>query len=144
MGEICVDASVVIQWCIKGEPLRVKAVRLRNDSLATGRQMIAPPLFEMEIDSIVQIRLSGGLVTVAVADRTLALIDRTPVTILTQPGMRQRAREIARQFNQRRVYDATYAALAQLRGCDFWTADHAFYSQVGATLTFVKYLGNYP
>jgi predicted nucleic acid-binding protein len=109
-----------------------------------GRAMIAPPLFEMEIDSIVQTRLVSGLTTLAVANRTLALIDLAPVVTTTAPGLRQKARDIARQFNQRKVYDATYAALAQLRGCDFWTADHAFYSQVHQVLTFVKYLANYP
>jgi predicted nucleic acid-binding protein len=58
--------------------------------------------------------------------------------------MRQRGREIARQFRQRKVYDATYAALAELRGCDFWTADQQFFNDVAPVLTFVKYLPNYP
>lgn len=51
------------------------------------------------------------------ADSTFALLDRAPVRIVTHPQLRWRAREIARQFNQRKVYDATYAALAELRGC---------------------------
>ena len=58
--------------------------------------------------------------------------------------IRQRAREIAEQFNQPTVYDATYAALAELRGCDFWTADKLFYDAVKKVLTFVKYLPDYP
>jgi predicted nucleic acid-binding protein len=58
--------------------------------------------------------------------------------------MRQRAREIAEQFNQRAVYDATYIALAELRGCEFWTADKLIYDAVKATLSFVKYLPDYP
>jgi predicted nucleic acid-binding protein len=57
--------------------------------------------------------------------------------------MRQRSREIAKQFNQRKVYDATYAALAELRNCDLWTADKAFYEAVKDALSFVKYLPNY-
>jgi len=51
---------------------------------------------------------------------------------------------LAEQFNQRFVYDATYAALAELRGCEFWTADKTFYDAVKAALTFVKYLPDYP
>ena len=54
------------------------------------------------------------------------------------------AREIAEQFNQRTVYDATYAALAEFHGCEFWTADKMFYDSVKATLLFVKYLPDYP
>jgi len=38
----------------------------------------------------------------------------------------------------------TYAALAELRGCEFWTADKAFYDAVKAVLSFVKYLPDYP
>jgi len=80
----------------------------------------------METDSIIQTRLVEGRTTPEVADRTLALLDTAPVEIATHPRMRQGAREIARQFRQRKVYDATYAALAELRGCEFWTADRAF------------------
>ena len=62
----------------------------------------------------------------------------------SHPRLRQRTREIAEQFNQRAVYDASYAALAELRGCEFWTADKAFYDADKAALTFVKYLPDYP
>jgi predicted nucleic acid-binding protein len=37
---------------------------------------------------------------------------------------------MAERFNQRAVYDATYAALAELHGAEFWTADKAFYDAV--------------
>jgi len=58
--------------------------------------------------------------------------------------MRRRARQIAQQFNQRFIYDATYAALAQLHACEFWTADKAFHDTVKAGLPFVRYLAHYP
>jgi predicted nucleic acid-binding protein len=66
------------------------------------------------------------------------------VQLLTHPNLRQRAREITEQFNLRTVYDTTYAALAELRGCEFWTADKVFYDTVKAVLTFVKSLPDYP
>ncbi len=55
----------------------------------------------------------------------------------------RRAREIARQFNQERVYDSIYAALAEMQGCEFWTADKNFYDAVSSSLLFVKYLPDY-
>jgi predicted nucleic acid-binding protein len=109
-----------------------------------GVTLIAPPLFEMETDSIIQTRVADGRTTPHVADQTLALLDTAPIVIVTHPRLRQRAREIARRFNQRTAYDATYAALAELRGCEFWTADKAFYDDVKAGLPFVKYLADYP
>jgi predicted nucleic acid-binding protein len=105
--------------------------------------LIAPVLFEMETDGVIQTRVVEGRTTPDVADKTLALLDSAPVTIVTHHRLRHRAREIARQFQQRKVYDATYAALAELRGCEFWTADKVFHDAVKSTLTFVKYLPDY-
>jgi len=144
MPERCVDANIAVKWFIKDEAFRHKALKLLRESQAAGITLIAPPLFEMETDSIIQTRLVDGRTTPEIADGTLALLDTAPVVIVTHPRLRQRAREIARQFHQRKVYDATYAALAELRGCEFWTADKAFYDTVKAGLKFVKYLPNYP
>ena len=70
-------------------------------------------------------------------------LDNAGVQIIYDPRVKERARQIARQLNQRCVYDSTYAALAELRGCEFCTADKAFYDAVKAVLTFVKYLPDY-
>ncbi len=65
------------------------------------------------------------------------------VQIFSHSDMINRAREIARQFNQPKIYHSLYAALAELRGCEFWTADKAFYDSVKVGLPFVKYLSDY-
>jgi predicted nucleic acid-binding protein len=142
--ERCVDASVAVKWVLRGEPFRAKARALLNDSRRLGIVLIAPYFFACETDSVIRKHVFAGTLTPAAAARAHAFLDAAPVQLLTIPGLRQRAREIAAQFNQRAVYDATYAALAELRGCDFWTADRAFYDDVKAVLTFVKYLANYP
>jgi predicted nucleic acid-binding protein len=54
---------------------------------------------------------------------------------------RERAWEIATAFGFATVYDATYLALAELRGCEFWTADERLFNQVTDKLFFVKWLG---
>ncbi len=144
MAERCIDANVALKWFITGEAFRQKALKLLPESLAASITLIAPPLFEWETDGIVQTRLVERRTTHAAADRTFALLDSAPVMIVTHPRTRQRAREIARQCNQRKVYDATYAALAELRGCEFWTADKVFYDAVKTALPFVKYLADYP
>jgi predicted nucleic acid-binding protein len=144
LPERCIDANIAIKWFVKGEAFRHRALKLMRESLAANVRLIAPPLFEMETDSVIQTRVAEGRATHEVADRTLALLDRAPVVIINLPQVRHRAREIARQFNQRKVYDATYAALAELRGCEFWTADKAFFDAVETKLSFVKYLPDYP
>jgi predicted nucleic acid-binding protein len=80
---------------------------------------------------------------VAAVDASLSAFYWVGVQIVTHPDLVRHARDLARRFQQERIYDALYAALADLRGCDLWTADKAFYDDVRTGLSFVKYLPNY-
>jgi predicted nucleic acid-binding protein len=144
MNELCIDASVVVKLVFKGEPLRNKARQLVRDCVVNSIVLIAPPFFVSEVDTAVRKRVYTHAFTVAQGNIAYSNLDKVAVKILTVSGLRQRARVIAEQFNQRTVYDATYAALADLRGCEFWTADKPFYDAVKAGLPFVRYLANYP
>jgi predicted nucleic acid-binding protein len=144
MSELCIDASVVVKLVLKGEPYRVTARRLLKDCIVKNVRLIAPPFFESEVDTVIRKRVHDGKLSLADAKKAFAGLDKVTVQILTHPNLRQRAREISEQFNQRTVYDATYAALAELRSCEFWTADKKFYDAVKVALTFVKYLPDYP
>jgi predicted nucleic acid-binding protein len=144
MAERCVDASVALKWAIARAAWRKKARRFLQDSTAAGITLIAPPLFEYETESGLQTLLHMGLLTVAETDSALVQIAAVRVQLVTHPAMVRRARDIARRFNQPKIYDSLYAALAELRSCEFWTADKAFFDAVKATLTFIKYLPDYP
>ena len=144
MSELCIDASVVVKLVLKGESHRVGARRLLRDCIVNNVVLIAPPLFEGETDTAIRKRVYDGRLSLTDAKKAFAGLDRVTVQIIIHPNLRQRAREIAEQFNQRTVYDATYAALAELRGCEFWTADKAFYDAVRTVFPFVKYLPDYP
>lgn len=144
MSKRCVDASLVVKLALKGEPHRVTSRRLIRESTASGIELIAPPLFESEVDTVIRKRVAAGKLSQNDAQKAYNILDRAPVRITTHAGLRQRAREIADRFNLPAVYDATYAALAELHGCEFWTADKVFYDAVKSTLAFVMYLPNYP
>ena len=143
MSELCIDASVVVKLVLKGEPHRATARRLLKDCLVNGVTLIAPPFFEVEVDTVIRKRVQDGRLSLTDAKQAFAGLDKVPVQLLAHSLLRQRTREIAEQFNLRTVYDATYAALAELHGCEFWTADKVFYDTVKAVLTFVKYLPDY-
>ncbi len=143
MTELCVDASVVIKWAVKGEPFRAKALALLKEAGVKGFKLIAPPFFSCEVDSAIRKRVFDGKMTATEAQKAYAILDAAPVVTADMPGMRQRAREIAEQFSQRAVYDATYIALAELRGCEFWTADKLIYDAVKTKLSYVKHLPDY-
>jgi predicted nucleic acid-binding protein len=144
MSEQAIDASVAIKWVRKSEPFRHKARQLLHDAQVNGVTLIAPPLLLYELESILQRHWFHGTATTAVADKLIAAFYSVGVQIHSHADMVERARAIARQFQQERIYDSLYAALAELRGCDLWTADKAFYDAVKAGLSFVKYLPDYP
>ena len=112
MSELCIDASVAVKLVLKGESYRVRARRLLRDCIVNNVTLIAPPLFESETDTAIRKRVHNGKLSLTDAKKAFAGLDRVTVQIITQPNLRRRAREIAEQFNQRTVYDATYAALA--------------------------------
>lgn len=144
MAEQVIDASIAIKWVVKGEPFRNKARQLLRDARLKGITLIGPPLLEYEVESTLQRRLHYGRVTIVAADASLRAFYTVGVRIATHPNLVRRAREIARQFKQERIYDSLYAALAELHGCEFWTADKVFYEAVKAVLSSVKYLPDYP
>ena len=84
-----------------------------------------------------------GKATLADADLALQALTLSECKSSLTPACCS-AREIARQFNRSKIYDSVYVALAELRGCEFWTADHLLFNAVKAVLPFVKFLADYP
>jgi len=141
--ECCVDANIAIKWVISNEPFSNEASIFLRDAGVGDIDLIAPPIFTSEVDSVIRKHVFYGRMSVIEAHKAYSILDRLPVEIIDLYGVRQLAREIAEKFNQRLVYDATYAALAELRNCEFWTADKAFYNAVKSDLKYVRYLPDY-
>jgi predicted nucleic acid-binding protein len=140
--DLCVDASVALKWVLAGEPLRNEALALLQRSIESGDRLIAPPLFAAEVDSVVRRYAHTGVLDPVQETAAWLLLDAAPVTLVDEPAVRPRARAIARQFNQRFVYDSIYAALAEAIGCEFWTADMEFHKAVVGHLPFVRHLSS--
>ena len=140
------DASGAAAFALPDEK-HFDAAGLCIEALAQqNARLIAPPLFEYEIDSILRRRVHLGTLTSAEAATALRIVDALEVEIVYDVATRVLARTIAEQLKQPRVYDATYAALAQQRGCDLWTADEKFYNGAtnegaGGLLSFVRFIG---
>jgi predicted nucleic acid-binding protein len=110
----------------------------------SGNQLIALAFFEMETDSILRQKVVlRRELTPDQADAACAKLQALPIRQISLSGQRQRAWEIATRFGFATVYDASYLALAQLRDCEFWTADERLFTRVKDNLPFVKWLGDY-
>jgi predicted nucleic acid-binding protein len=55
---------------------------------------------------------------------------RLPIRLVSPPGLPRRAFEIATEFRMKWIYDAFYVALAEIIGCDLWTADERLHEMV--------------
>lgn len=138
------DASIAIKWAIANEPWREPALALLQDAGTAGTVLIAPSLYLAEVDSVIRKRAYLGSLTPAEVAQAHAILDVAPVVPMDMGPLRPRARSIAEQLNQRLVYDSLYAALAEARGCEFWTADEDFYKKARRSLPYVRLLPDYP
>jgi len=141
--EVCVDASLAIKAVVP-EAGSDKADALFNQWAGDETQLIAPVFFEVETDSILRQKVSlRRELTLAQGQRAFVSLQGLPIKTTHSPEQRERAWEIAHAFQFPTVYDATYLALAELRECEFWTADEKLFKRVRDKLTFVQWLGNY-
>lgn len=141
--EVCVDASVAIKIVVP-EAGSNKAYALFDHWASEEIQLIAPAFFEVETDSILrQKALLRRELTVAQAQDAFDSLRALPIRTRHSAEQRERAWELACEFRFPTVYDATYLALAELRQCEFWTADDRLFRQVRDKLAFVQLLGNY-
>ena len=141
--EICVDASLAVK-AVVAEWDSDKADALFDQWANEGKQLIAPLFFEVETDSILRQKAAVRKeLTSEQAGAAFTKLRDLPIQQVSVPAQRQRAWEIATEFGFTTVYDATYLALAELRGCEFWTADERLFNAVKEKLFFVKWLGLY-
>jgi len=141
--EVCVDASLAIKVVVP-EAGSDKADALFDRWAGEDIQLIAPMFFDVETDSILRQKTNlRRELTADEAERAFASLRALPIKTKHSAEQRERAWEIAREFEFPTVYDATYLALAELSKCEFWTADEKLFKQVKSKLTFVQWLGNY-
>ncbi len=140
---VCVDASLAVKVVVTEEGSD-QADALFEQWSNQKNQLIAPTFFVVETDSILRQKvILRKELTPEQAEAAFAKLQTLPIRQMSVPGQRQRAWEIATACGFPTVYDATYLALAELQGGEFWTADERLFKQVKDTLTFVKWLGNY-
>jgi predicted nucleic acid-binding protein len=139
---VCFDASTACAFALNDEPYHAQAIALVSELAKREARIIAPALFLCECDSVIRLRIFKGALNGEEATQAREIIALLAVAI-DDVAIYDRAFEIACLYNQPRTYDSTYAALAESRGVELWTADERFYNAVSGALPFVKFIGNY-
>lgn len=119
---VCVDASVAAKWILQ-EQDRSLALRLRTDIRTQGDELIAPYHLPGEVASAIYKSAQAGMISPEVCRLTMARIVGLDIELVNTPELPVRAYEIAARFRLKWIYDALYVALAEIVGCDMWTAD---------------------
>jgi len=152
------DANVWLNVALSIHPYHAQASQLLSDCLASGVEIIAPALWENEADSSLRVMRARKEINRRAEVAAQQLLNVAPVRVEYEPRLRLEAQRIADQLKHPRVYDATYAALAHLHGCELWTADQRLFNaaqavrgsvhsgtrqSVATPLVFVRFVGSY-
>ena len=140
-GPVCVDASLFLS-IVFDDPHQATASRLWEDWLSAGTQLVAPPLFYAEITSVIRLSNHRGELSLLAAHEILSAGLSSPVEVWHDSrALQPRALDLAARFEQPRAYDAQYLAVAELLGCELWTADRRLANSVATHLPWVHYVG---
>ena len=142
-SSVCVDANIVVRALVYGR-FSEQATALLNRWSWQGVSLIAPSLLAFEVGSTIRRLVYFREITPEEGEEAFQRFLALKVRLSHQKTALSLAWELAKQFNRPCAYDTAYLALAQLRGCDFWTADEKLYNAVKDKLPWVHWVGDAP
>ncbi len=138
-SQVCVDAGVLLKLVVDEADSHL-AERLWQRFAKSDLRPIAPPLLPFEITAVLRKNVYRGLLSPDLGYRALEKAFAFGVEIVSFDGLHRRAWELAQRFDQPSAYDSHYLALAEERGCTFWTADGRLHRAVSEALPWVRHL----
>lgn len=137
---VCVDASLILRVLVPDRDSEGAIARLaqwRRD----GATLLAPALLGYEVTSSLRRYVHFDHLTQAQGQRAYDLFRRIAIQLSAQVEILDGAWRLAARFRRPTAYDTAYLALAELRGCEFWTADRRLFNSVRGELSWVHYIG---
>ena len=142
-GIVVVDASLAFKWLVSEENSDL-AHSISRSWADNGIQAAAPHLMPVEVANALHRRVVRGELTVEDAVRLLEYLLASGIELRDEPNLHARALQVASQLDQGAVYDAHYLALADILGCEYWTADERFYRAAVPAARNVRWIGEFP
>lgn len=137
---VCVDASLIIHTLVPAS-LTDEALSLLERWRQENTTLIAPALLAFEVTSTLRRYVYLERISPTHGEKAVENFLRINIRLSHQRGIFPLTWRLAKQLDRPRAYDTAYLALAQLRGCEFWTADERLYNAIGKELDWVKWLG---
>jgi predicted nucleic acid-binding protein len=121
---VVVDASLALKWALQ-EDYTAEALVLWDRWQSASEHLISPPIFRSEVTNALHQRVRRQEISPADAaemlDTLISLVATDEPSVLYD-----RALALAGGLGQDAIHDSLYLALAELWGCDMWTADRRF------------------
>ncbi len=140
MAEVCVDASLVIAWVLP-EEFSNEAFALKERWAAEGVELVAPVILASEVPSALRQAVYRGRILAGEGDEAFESFLEMPIRIIQPENLLSRAWEVGKAVNAPRLYDAFYVGLADIEGCELWTADRRLVNLVQPKFSQVHWLG---
>jgi len=139
-GSVVIDASLAVKWLVN-EVHTERALSLARTWARAGIQPVAPYLMPVEVANALYRRALRGDISVVAATTLLDGLLNAGIELREPRGLHRRAIELADQLHQEAAYDAHYLSLADIMGCELWTADERFYRAASPSFKLVKWIG---
>ena len=138
----CVDASLVTRWLVP-EDFSEQALNLLASWMRAKTELFAPTLLLYEVTATLRFLVSQKVLTEESGYEAFLHLRKLRIRLTSRAAIFPLAWNLARDLKRPTTYDTTYLALAQLLGCELWTADRKFHNAVGAKAPQVKWIGDY-
>ena len=122
MRLVVVDASASLAWVVADEQAGPGPARLLDRYYAAEVQLSAPSVWEYEVANALKVALIRGRVTQAEALEGLGFFSSLGIELAAFQPVAERSWALAVERGLS-MYDASYLALAQLRGSALCTVD---------------------
>jgi predicted nucleic acid-binding protein len=139
--EVCVDASLVVKWVVPEEYDNLADLFARECEENEVR-FVAPDFVFAEVSNAIRRQVFRQLIPVMNGLAAIAAASRVPVKCYTCYDLYTDAWRIAQTYDRPSLYDCYYLALAEQRGCDFWTADNRLVNSVQG-LPYVRHIRDF-
>jgi predicted nucleic acid-binding protein len=136
---LVVDASLAFRLILPG-PRQAEVHSRVGQWLADGYVLQAPTLWAYELASALCKTAHFGQISAEEAERALGLAIRLGVQLVApHEELIRRAFEWTLRLERAAAYDSFYLALAEMLGCELWTADQGL--QRAAGVDWVRSVG---
>ena len=139
---VCIDANLLI-LALLPFPYSERADALLEACRQHKTALLAPALFAFEVPSILHRLRLLGQITPAAEETAFKHFMAIQVHLSSHPRIFPLARQLALRFHQSRPHQISFVALADLHGCDLWTADSRLIATVQGDLPWVRWIGDF-